>query len=443
MDDIEPGKKEVLLRSFSRLRGNLNMKLLHLFITASIPVLKLLLITGLGAYLARDSIDILGEDARKHLNTVVFYVFSPALVASYLAETITSKSMVKMWFMPINILITFIIGSILGWIVILVTRAPPHLRGLILGCCAAGNLGNILLIIIPSVCKEKGGPFGAPDVCQTDGMGYVSLSMAIGSIYLWSYVYNIIRIFSRRSTKGSEVREISISMPSKESSTSVLESCIEPLPSSSKDMIAEDNENHQCAVPCSRSVEKPEVSVTDKVKQKISMMFRKTNLNAILAPSTIAAIVGFAIGLVPEIRKLMIGEGAPLRVIQDSVLLLGDGAIPAMTLIIGGNLVKGLQGRGIRKSLIIGIVVVRYIALPLTGIFIIKGAHQIGLVHSDPLYRFILLLQYVVPPAMNIGVITQLFGAGESECSVIMLWTYALASISLTLWSAVFMWLVA
>lgn len=43
------------------------------------------------------------------------------------------------WFMPINILITFIIGSILGWIVILVTRAPPHLRGLILGCCAAGK----------------------------------------------------------------------------------------------------------------------------------------------------------------------------------------------------------------------------------------------------------------------------------------------------------------
>ncbi|KAG2693030.1 hypothetical protein I3760_08G079800 [Carya illinoinensis] len=393
------------------------MKLLQLFITASVPVLKLLLITGLGAYLARDGIDILGEDARKHLNTVAFYVFCPALVASKLAQTITSKSIVEMWFMPINILITFIIGSILGWIVILVTRAPPHLSGLILGCCSAGNLGTIMLIIIPSICKEKGGPFGAPDVCQTNGMGYVSLSMAIGSIYIWSYAYNIVRIFSRRSTKGSEVSEISISMPSKESSTSDPESCIEPLPSSSKDMIAEDNEDHQCAVPCSRSVAKPEVSVTDKVKQNISMLFRKTNMSAILNPSTIAAIVGFVIGLVPEIRKLMIGEGAPLRVIQDSVLLLGDGAIPAVTLIIGGNLLK--------------------------GIFIIKGAQKIGLLHSDPLYRFVLLLQYALPPAMSIGVMTQLFGAGENECSVIMLWTYALASISLTLWSTAFIWLVA
>jgi hypothetical protein len=41
------------------------------------------------------------------------------------------------------------------------------------------------------------------------------------------------------------------------------------------------------------------------------------------------------------------------------------------------------------------------------------------------------------------GTITQLFGAGESEYSVIMLWTYALASIFLTLWSTLFMWLVA
>jgi hypothetical protein len=48
------------------------MGLLELFITASIPVLKVLLVTALGSYLALDGVDILGEDARKHLNTVSF-----------------------------------------------------------------------------------------------------------------------------------------------------------------------------------------------------------------------------------------------------------------------------------------------------------------------------------------------------------------------------------
>lgn len=72
------------------------MGLLELFITASIPVLKTLLLTALGSYLALESVDILGEDARKHLNTVVFYVFNPALVSTNLAKTITSESMLKL-----------------------------------------------------------------------------------------------------------------------------------------------------------------------------------------------------------------------------------------------------------------------------------------------------------------------------------------------------------
>ena len=41
--------------------------------------------------------------------------------------------------MPVNVLLTFIIGSFLGWIVILITKPPSHLRGLTVGCCAAGN----------------------------------------------------------------------------------------------------------------------------------------------------------------------------------------------------------------------------------------------------------------------------------------------------------------
>ncbi|PON73242.1 Auxin efflux carrier [Trema orientale] len=389
------------------------MEFLGLFVTASIPVLKVLLVTALGSYLALDHVSILGEETRKHLNTIVFYVFNPALVCSNLAKTITYESMIKLWFMPVNVLITFLVGSILGWIVIHFTRPPQHLRGLILGCSAAGNLGNLPLIIIPALCKEEGSPFGDPDVCYTYGMAYVSLSMAlvmvnlqIGAICLWSYVYNIVRLSSR------SIKDIPVSKYSRESSNSSdAGSSIEPLLLSSPELVPPVDDAGGYALP--RTVHEGK-----------------------------AEIVGFIIGLVPQIRKSMIGGSAPLRVIQDSASLLGDGAIPALTLIVGGNLLKGLKGSGIKKSLVVGIIVTRYIALPLIGILIVKGAVHFGLVQSDPLYQFVLLLQFAVPPAMNIGTITQLFGAGESECSVIMLWTYALASISLTIWCTFFMWLV-
>lgn len=114
--------------------------------------------------------------------------------------------------MPLNVLLTFIIGSFLGWLVIKITKPPSHLHGIIVGCCAAGknfyniiiiillkfcfvlgdhcyenptgNLGNMPLIIIPAICNEKGSPFGDPETCEKYGLSYVALSMAVCKPFL-------------------------------------------------------------------------------------------------------------------------------------------------------------------------------------------------------------------------------------------------------------------
>ncbi|XP_010932122.1 protein PIN-LIKES 3 [Elaeis guineensis] len=418
------------------------MGFLELFITATVPVMNVLLVTAVGSFLATSYVGILSEAARKHLNNVVFFVFNPALVSTNLAQTITMESMVLLWFMPINILLTFIIGSLFGWLVIQITRAPTNLRGLILGCCAAGNLGNMLLIIVPAICKEKGSPFGAPVVCHTYGLAYASLSMAIGAIFLWSYVYNIVRI-SAKGKMDTNFHPRTMEFP--EGSTSLIPGSCTIGAVTTHNCSISDHYADESTLPLSRSDESSAKKVPFSVKARklLSTLSGVIDLKKLFAPSTIGVIVGFIIGVIPQIRKAMIGEGAPLRVIQESAALLGDGAIPTLTLIMGGNLIKGLRGSSIRLSIIIGVVVVRYIMLPLVGIIVVKGAIRLGLVHSDPLYQFILLVQYALPPAMNIGTITQLFGAGESECSVIFLWAYALASLSLTLWSTFFMWLVS
>lgn len=67
------------------------------------------------------------------------------------------------------------------------------------------------------------------------------------------------------------------------------------------------------------------------------------------------------------------------------------------------RLILGLRRSGVSASVIIGIIVVRYIALPLLGIVIVRGAHHFGMVGSNPLYQFVLMLQFALPPAMSIG----------------------------------------
>ncbi|KAJ0464308.1 putative membrane transport protein [Helianthus annuus] len=353
------------------------------------PVLKVLIVTALGSFLALDSINILGQSSRKHINEV--------------------SSTTGRWFMPVNILLTFVIGSMLGWLLLIIARPPQHLKGLIIGTCAAGNLGNMLLIILPAVCKEKASPFGDPD---------------IGAVYLWLYVYNLVRVFA-----GPPIDSGNKDVASTDETVTVQEDLTRTLLPSS---LSSTNINGKSKV------------MLNVMKQQLRNFSRHINLKAVFAPSTIAAIVGFVIGIVAPMRTLLIGTTAPLRVIQDSASLVGDAAIPIVTLIVGGNLLRGLKGSGISLPIVFGIVSVKYVFLPVCGILMVKGAIYLGFVAiADPLYVFILLLQFAVPPAMNTGTIMQLFGVGESECSVIMLWTYGLASVSLSLWSTIFMWLVS
>lgn len=64
-----------------------------------------------------------------------------------------------------------------------------------------------------------------------------------------------------------------------------------------------------------------------------------------------------------------------------------------------------------KKSSIIGVLVARYIFLPISGVLIVRGAYKLDLITSEPLYQFVLLIQYAVPPAMSLGSLpqTQLF----------------------------------
>ncbi|XVE68667.1 hypothetical protein DITRI_Ditri09bG0087300 [Diplodiscus trichospermus] len=414
------------------------MGFLNLFVVALMPVLKVILITLVGLLVALDRINLLGPEANHHLNNIVYYVVSPALAASSLAESITFKSFITLWFMPVNILLTFVFGSILAWLLIKITRTPKHLQGIVIGCCSAGNLGNLPLIMIPAVCKEPSSPFGDPSVCSSYAKPYASLSLSIGAIYIWSYAYGIMRLYAKKGMENGSTPE------------TVAGTCTElaSLPSTDCRSIqippttSRANGSTSETLPGISRVTK--MSVSKKIMQRIKIISEKVDLKKVFAPTAIAAVVGFIIGIVSPIRKLMIGDNAPLRVIDSSAYILGEATIPCMTLVMGANLLIGLKRSHVSWRVIIGIIAVRNIFLPLSGIGIVKAARHLGLVESsDTLFQFVLMLQYAVPPAMAVGTITQFFQLGQCETSVIMLWTYVVAAVTLTLWSTLFMWILA
>ena len=90
----------------------------------------------------------------------------------------------------------FFFRGILGWIVVKILRPKPHLEGLIIATCSSGNLGNLLLIIVPAICNEDGSPFGNRNVCSSAGLSYASFSMALGGFFIWTYSYQLVKTSS-------------------------------------------------------------------------------------------------------------------------------------------------------------------------------------------------------------------------------------------------------
>lgn len=415
-----------------------------LFEVASMPILQVLLISGLGAFMATEYCGLLTADARKSLNKIVFMVFTPSLMFAGLARTVTFQDIISWWFMPVNIAFTFLIGGMLGWIVVKLLKPKPYLEGLVIATCASGNLGNLLLIIVPAICNEDNSPFGDKSACSSVGLSYASFSMALGGFFIWTYTYQLVRSSSVKYKELQAADDFSKQpnkdLDSNESTRLLKGENQEPVAISVHSTKTVEDVEDQAVISQESTGKSKKESVT--LWGKFAGVLHKI-LEELLAPATLAAILGFIFGAISWLRKLIIGDSAPLRVIQDSVKLLGDGTIPCITLILGGNLTQGLRTSRIRPWVILGVLSVRYIISPAIGIGVVKAANSLGFLPPDPLYHYVLMVQFTLPPAMNIGTMTQLFNVGQEECSVLFLWTYLAAALALTFWSTVYMWILS
>ncbi|CAL5086923.1 unnamed protein product [Urochloa decumbens] len=421
------------------------MGFFSLFLVASMPIIQVLLIGVVGAYLASGFSNVLTTSARRDMNKVVFTVFTPSLMFASLAKTVTLEDVISWWFMPVNIAITFIVGGILGWIACNILKPPQHFRGLIMAFCSAGNLGNLLLIIVPAVCDEDGNPFGKDkSICRSRGISYSSLSMALGGLFIWTYTYSLMqksgKLYHKMQSKSIQCpadsdEEHSAEDPelAKRDARPSYNDEEAPLPTSVRPEEQTDE----------NPMEAPLLSCESDVADKGFWTNLKDTVHQfveeLMAPPTISALIGFVVGLVPWLKSLIIGNGAPFKVLQDSLQLMGDGTIPCITLILGGNLTQGLKKSGLKKSVIVTIICIRFVIMPLIGIAVVHAAYGVGFLSHDPLYRYVLMVQFALPPAMNIGTMAQLFDVAQEECSVIFLWTYLVAAVALTTWSTIFM----
>ncbi|KAL6574458.1 Protein PIN-LIKES 6 [Orobanche minor] len=340
---------------------------------AVMPIAKVFTMCFLGFLMASKYVNILPANGRKLLNGLVFSLLLPCLIFSQLGQALTFQKMIEWWFIPFNVVLATISGSIIGLVVASIVRPPyPYF---------SRNIGNVPLVLIAALCRDKSNPFGDFSKCSQDGNAYISFGQWVGAIILYTYVFHML------APPGGTFDVENGNLPVKNPSGNI------------GNALAKDNSPEQIPllaagedIPANSSALKK-----DNVKDFLKYLYEKLKLKQIIQPPIVASILAIFIGCIPYLKKLVFTSDAPLYFFTDSCMILGEAMIPCILLALGGNLVDG-PGQGssrIGARTTAAIIFGRLVLVPPTGLGIVMLADKLGfLPRGDKMFRFVLLPIY-------------------------------------------------
>ncbi|KAF3792878.1 putative transporter [Nymphaea thermarum] len=404
---------------FQKLMSEGRESLLETLKFAVLPIAKVFTMCFLGFLMASKYVNILPANGRKLLNGLVFSLLLPCLIFSQLGRAVTVQKMLEWWFIPVNVVLGTISGSLIGLLVALVIRPPyPYFKFTIIQI-GIGNIGNIPLVLIAALCRDKANPFGDPLKCSQDGNAYISFGQWVGAIILYTYVFHMLAP-PEDSCQSLEAGKNTAKVTEKNSAPEAA-SLLLPLVSD--------------GVVSRRATKK------EKIVNFLSFMVEKLKIKQIMQPPIIASIMAILIGAVPVFKNLILTDDAPLFFLTDSCIILGGAMIPCILLALGGNLVDG-PGPGSAKlgvKTLAAIIFGRLILVPPTGLGIVTLADRLGfLPEGDKMFRFVLLLQHSMPTSVLSGAVANLRGCGK-EAAASLFWVHIFAVFSMAGWIVLFL----
>jgi len=470
------------------------VSLLSLLLVAAVPVLNVFLMCLIGVALARKG--ILDARARQALSQLVFWVFVPALVFTKLAGSVNLKDLGVWWILPFNMVLSISLGLVIGWFGAKVLKVDPWFRKHFYCTVALGNVGNLPIVLIQSICSNNNTPFAKllpGGQCEKKGIAYIAFSMWIASTFQYCIAFNMLKKppLQPQSPNKDEVVEDEGQMPvtlASPNSDVMLQMTTMPKAKVQdfgvgngtgskqedrrggkvqelvvanavvlKEPIADYEQRRENEVePLVDSWEQQSHGVhwwdhseggsklRAKKNREVQRWLKGIPWGSYLNMPTLAAFAGLFVGCVSIVKSLMFGDSPPLLCLTQSLEIMAGGMIPCMMLILGGSLSKGPGAANLSTRVIVGTIVVRLIIMPAIGTSILLAMRKLGwYTPPDPLFMLILLLCHAPPTAMNLQTVATLNRNGEAEMSCILCWQYLAALVTLPLWMSLFVFMVS
>ncbi|KAK6118169.1 hypothetical protein DH2020_048070 [Rehmannia glutinosa] len=371
---------------------------------AVLPIAKVFTMCFLGFLMASKYVNILPANGRKLLNGLVFSLLLPCLIFSQLGQAITLQKMIEWWFIPFNVILATISGSIIGLLVASIVRPPyPYFKFTIIQI-GIGNIGNVPLVLIAALCRDKSNPFGDFNKCSQDGNAYISFGQWVGAIVLYTYVFHML---APPPGGTFDVEDENLPVKNTRNNANAL---AKDNPPERTPLLADE------AIPAHSSGSKKEKM---QVKDFLKYLYEKLKLKQILQPPIIASNEYLVI---------------PCESVALIISYCREAMIPCILLALGGNLVNGPGSSKLGARTTAAIIFGRLVLVPPTGLGIVMLADKLGfLPPGDKMFRFVLLLQHTMPTSVLSGAVANLRGCGR-EAAAVLFWVHIFAIFSMAGW---------
>ncbi|KAF7731418.1 hypothetical protein EC973_000226 [Apophysomyces ossiformis] len=391
--------------------------------------------------------------------------FTPCLLFSNIASTISLEKLLAFWPIPVFYVIFSILNYVCTQTATRVVGLKAAYRRFVLACVLFSNTNSLPIATITSLAVSEAGKilfWNADDTQETvaaRGVSYTLFFAIFGNLVRWSYGYNLLR----KHHDDSEDEEI---VPPKLTTSgcnylSVNDSSRSACPNSSASSVSSSNETDlepgnrrlsslTLALPDDPKVVDettgllatfPSYPVASPSSQESGFKHRLYGIarqfHKFMSPPLYAAMLALTVGLSPLKQALYDHNSFLYPSFTKAIEVCGKAAVPLILTCLGAQLTciaetQHTASPSTKKPVAVAIGCRMFLAplfvIPTVVLFVMYGSRWSTLA-TDPVFNVMMIVLGSSPTAINLVQITQVNNIFEDEMLRMLFWSYGVVCV--------------
>lgn len=366
---------------------------------------------------------LLPKNAQKIISAINVDLFTPCLIFSKLARSLSMAKILEIAVIPFFFAITTGISWFSGRLMAKFFRLDKDETNFVVANSIFGNSNSLPVSLTLSLAYTLPGltwdqiPNDSRDNVASRGILYLLIFQQIGQMLRWSWGYNVLLRWSGENPENMPPSQIAARLEESRASEATSESAVS-YTGVGNSLLSSN-------------------SWWSKVFDKAAAFV--ADVRSYLNPPLYSMIISVIVASIPPVQhELFHKDGFINNTFSEAIIQLGSVSIPLIIIVLGSNLFP--SDETFRKThkhnkLVIGSIVGRMI-LPscfLLPIIAVAVKYINVSILDDPIFLVVGFLLTVSPPAIQLTQITQINEFFEAEMASILFWGYAILSLPVSI----------